>query len=66
MNNPDANLLHQVIMNLDDVDAHHERISYTFLDILGHVGGLSKAFSLLFGVIFTLYSENAMIMELAT
>ena len=62
--NPNSLFRFQIF--LGSVKIEHTRISYTFLDILAHIGGLSKAFTVVFGIFFVLYSENLMIMELAS
>ena len=50
---------------MDETKMSHKRSLYTFLDILGHIGGLEHAFTGVLGIIFLLCSENSMMMEQA-
>ena len=51
---------------LDDVKIHHYREAFNFLDILGYIGGLTRAFTQIFGIFFVVYSKNSLFMKLAS
>ena len=44
----------------------HHREAYSFLDILGLIGGLTRALTTIGGIFFLIYSKNSLIMEIAS
>ena len=48
------NLLYSVVFNLKKEVIHHDRSIYTFLDLLGDIGGLFDALKGIFSILITL------------
>ena len=44
----------------------HHREAYNYLDLLGLIGGLTRALTTVGGIFFLLYSQNSLIMEIAS
>jgi hypothetical protein len=60
------NSLYKISLALDDIKTMHRREAYTFLAILSHLGGLTRAFTQIFGIFFVVYSQNSLLIELAS
>ena len=58
--------MYQYSIHLDDLKEFHHREAYSFLDILGLIGGLTRAFTTIGGIFFVVYSQNSLIMEIAS
>ena len=58
--------MYQITLSLENINGHHSREVFTFLEILGLIGGLGRAFNNIFGGILLLYSKNSFVMDLAS
>ena len=48
-------MLYSIVFNLDKEVHYHDRSIYTFLDLLGDIGGLFDALKGIFSILITFY-----------